>query len=73
MSVFYDATTLAAGAFQKACNMVDVDPASFTDQLQVNGTWYDVFDVDPEEVTGAYDDFDIFAMMLKNALFLQRP
>jgi hypothetical protein len=52
VSVFYDAATLAAGAFQQACNMVDVDPASFTDQLQPNGTWYDVFDVDPEEVSG---------------------
>lgn len=53
VSVFYDAAVIAAAAFQKACSLVEVDPASYTDHMQDVGTWYDVFDVDQEEVDGA--------------------
>lgn len=51
---FYDAAVLAAGAFQKACNLVEVDPFSFADQLDTSHTWFDAFDVDPEEVEGTF-------------------
>lgn len=53
VSTFYEAAVIAAAAFQKACSLVEVDPASYTEQLQDVSSWYDVFDVDREEVEGA--------------------
>lgn len=55
---FYDAAVLAAGAFQKACNLVEVDPVSFVDQLDTSYSWYDAFDVDPEEINGMLRKLD---------------
>ena len=54
-----DAATLAATAFQKACNLVDIDPASFLQGPNVSRTWYDAFGVDPEEVDGGYAGTDV--------------
>lgn len=55
---FYDAATLAAGAFQKACNLVEVDPTSYTEALAISRSWYDAFDVEKEEVDEAMPDID---------------
>jgi len=55
---FHDAATLAAAAFQKACNLVEVDPSTYTAKYNTSRAWYDAFDVDPEEVDEAMPDID---------------
>ena len=64
--LFFDAPVLAAGAFQKACALRNVDPAMFyaarpydapspRDDDDNYFDWLDVFDVDEEEAQAAAD------------------
>lgn len=66
MCLFFDAPVLAAGAFQKACALRNVDPALFyaarphdapppRDDDDNYFDWLDVFDVDEEEAQSAAD------------------
>lgn len=73
MCTFYDAATLAAAAFQKACNLVEVDPASYTAQFNASRTWYDAFDVDPDEVSDAMPDVDDQMVFHNETLSAQQP
>lgn len=57
---FYDAPILAACAFARACEAVEVDPARFSPRPRPDGkgpkAWYDVFGVDEDEIEEAKDD-----------------
>ncbi|UZJ57077.1 hypothetical protein CBS101457_006397 [Exobasidium rhododendri] len=55
---FHDAATLAAAAFKTACQLVGIDPATYTALLGSTRTWYDAFDVDFDEVNDALPDIE---------------
>ncbi|WFC94884.1 hypothetical protein MBRA1_001522 [Malassezia brasiliensis] len=81
--VLFDAPVLAAGAFQKACTLRNVDPANYyaarpLDAPQVGPDdnyydWLDVFDVDEEEAQSAMQAIDQDVYGFHMPLQHQRP
>ena len=81
--ILFDAPVLAAGAFQKACTLRNVDPANYyatrpLDAPQVGSEdnyfdWLDVFDVDEEEAQSAVQAIDQDVYGFHMPLQHQRP